>query len=55
MPENYKPIKLYFEGDTRSRELGATDTKDMTLDYELQTKLGVGVAFESLFGVYTLT
>jgi hypothetical protein len=27
----------------------------MTLDYELQTKLGVGVAFESLFGVYTLT
>lgn len=55
MPENFKPIKLYFEGDTRSRELGATDTKDMTLDYELQTKLGVGVAFESLFGTYTLS
>lgn len=54
LPENYKPIKLFFEGDTRSRELGEHDTQDMTIDYELQTKLGIGVVFESLFGVYTV-
>lgn len=55
LPENYKPIKLFFEGDTRSRELGYQDTSDQTIDYELQTKLGIGVIFESLFGTYKIT
>jgi hypothetical protein len=54
LPENYKPIKLYFEGDTRSLELSEKDTSDMTIDYQVQTKLGVGVVFESLFGKYTI-
>ena len=54
LPENFKPIKLYFEGDTRSRELGEHDTEDMTIDYQIQTKLGVGVVFDKLFGVYTV-
>ena len=54
LPENYKPIKVFFEGDTRSRELGDKDTDDMVLDYQIQTKLGVGVIFDSLFGVYTV-
>jgi hypothetical protein len=54
LPENFRPIKLYFEGDTRSRELGDHDTEDMTIDYQIQTKLGVGVVFDSLFGVYTV-
>ena len=54
LPENYRPIKLFFEGDTRSRELGEKDTDDMSIDYQIQTKLGVGVVFDSLFGVYTV-
>lgn len=54
LPENYKPIKLYFEGDTRSRELGEKDTDDMTIDFQVQSKLGIGVVFESLFGKYTI-
>ena len=55
LPENYKPIKLYFEGDTRSRELEYKDTMDQTIDYEVQTKLGVGVVFDTLFGKYTIS
>lgn len=55
LPENYKPIKLYFEGDTRSRELNENMTNDMTISYQLQTKLGIGVVFDSVFGAYTIT
>lgn len=55
LPENYKPIKLYFEGDTRSREVDENGNHDQTITYELQTKMGIGVIFESLFGVYNLT
>lgn len=55
LPENFKPIKLYFEGDTRSRELKDKDTEDMTLDYQVQTKLGVGVVFDTLFATYTVS
>lgn len=54
LPENYKPIKLYFEGDTRSKERTENDTDDSTIDYSVATKLGIGVVFESLFGKYTI-
>lgn len=54
LPENEKPIKLFFEGDTRARELGAQDTHDQTIDNQIQTKLGVGVVFNNLFGKYQI-
>lgn len=55
LPDGHKPIKLYFEGDTRARDLSETDTDDMTLDSQMQTKLGVGTVFGSPFGKYTIT
>lgn len=55
LPENYKPIKLFFEGDTRSRELDEKDNHDQTASYQIQTKLGVGVVFDTLFGTYKIT
>lgn len=55
LPSNTKPIKLYFEGEMRSNELSANDTIDQTIDYQVQTKLGVGVVFDDLFGQYTIS
>ena len=54
LPANEKFIKLYFEGDTRARDLTETDTHDQTMDSQIQTKLGVGVVFSSIFGTYTI-
>lgn len=54
LPDNVKPIKLRFEGDTRARDLGMTDTHDQTVDTQIQTKLGVSVALDSLLGKYEL-
>lgn len=55
LPENYKPIKLFFEGDTRSRDLNELQNNDQTISYQVQTKMGVGVVFDSMFGTYTIT
>ena len=53
LPDNEKFIKVYFEGDTRARELGSTDTHDQTIDTQIQTKIGVGCVFSNVFGKYT--
>ena len=53
LPDNEKFIKVYFEGDTRARELGFTDTHDQTIDTQIQTKVGVGCVFSNVFGKYT--
>ncbi len=50
LPESYKPIKLYFEGETRSLSLNEFQTHDQTASDQVQTKLGVGVIFDSIFG-----
>ena len=55
LPENYKPIKLFFEGDTRSRDLNEYQNNDQTISYQVQTKMGVGVVFDTLFGTYNIT
>lgn len=55
LPMSYKPIKLFFEGDPRSRERNQYDNHDMTIDYEVQLKMGTGVVFDSVFGEYTIT
>ena len=51
-----KFVKLVNEGDAQIREIsdGATNM-DMTIEYEYQAKLGIGVAVNMLFGVYTIT
>ena len=53
LPDNEKFIKVYFEGDTRARELASTDTHDQTIDTQTQTKVGVGCVFSNVFGKYT--
>ena len=54
LPDLEKPIKLYFEGDTRARDLSEQDTHDQTVDSQVQTKLGHAVILSSLFGKYTI-
>lgn len=54
LPDAEKPIKLYFEGETRAREKGAVDNEDMTIDTQIQTKLGVATVFSNLMGRYSL-
>lgn len=54
LPDSEKPIKLYFEGDTRALDLTAQDTHDQTYDSQVQTKLGQAVVLSSLFGKYTI-
>ena len=54
LPDGTKPVKLFFEGDTRARELGEKDNDDMTIDTTIQTKLGTGVVVSTLVGKYTI-
>lgn len=54
LPDAEKPIKLYFEGDTRAREVPASENEDMTIDTQVQTKLGCATVFSNLMGRYTL-
>ena len=54
LPDLEKPIKLYFEGDTRARDLSEQQTHDQTVDSQVQTKLGHAVILSSLFGKYTI-
>ena len=54
LPDNEKFIKVYFEGDTRARDLSEIITHDQTIDSQVQTKVGVGVAFSNVFGKYTI-
>ena len=54
LPEGTKPVKLFFEGDTRARELNEKDTDDMTIDTQVQTRLGSGIVIGELIGKYTV-
>lgn len=50
-----KFIKLVNEGEPIIREITDSDTNiDMTIEYEYQTKMGVGVQINRLFGTYTI-
>lgn len=55
LPENYKFIKVFYEGDTRTLELNEHQTHDQTEDIQTQTKVGVACVFPKLFGVYKIT
>ena len=54
LPDGEKFIKLYFEGDTRARDLGSQDTDDQTIDSQIQTKLGTAIVVSNLIGKYTI-
>lgn len=54
LPDAEKPIKLYFEGDTRAREVGSNESEDMTISSQVQTKLGCATVFSNLIGKYAL-
>lgn len=54
LPDAEKPIKLYFEGDTRAREVGSQESEDMTISSQVQTKLGCATVFSNLMGRYAL-
>ena len=49
-----KPIKLEFVGDTRS-DMDMTGKKynDMSVDYQVQTCIGLGMIIPQYFGCYT--
>lgn len=51
-----KPIKLEFFGDTRS-DMDTTGKKnnDMTVDIQVQTKMGMGLVLPQYFGVFTFS
>ena len=52
LPDGSRPVKLWYEGDTRTREVTAKDADDQTVTNQVQTKVGVGVVFDNLFGTY---
>lgn len=54
LPDMERPIKLFFEGETRARDLDESTTHDQTIDSQVQTKLGHAVIISSLFGKYTI-
>jgi len=54
LPNNEKFIKLFFEGDTRAREMNEKDNEDQTIDTQVQTKLGVGIVVSNLIGKYSI-
>lgn len=54
MPANTKPIKLFYEGDVRARDLNEQMTHDQTVDTQVQVKTGCAVIMSNLFGKYTI-
>ncbi len=52
LPVDYKFIKLWFEGETRVRELNQYQNHDQTISVQAQTKMGIGVVFDTVFGEY---
>lgn len=54
MPANERPIKFFYEGDVRARDLTEQTTHDQTIDSQVQVKVGQAVIMSSLFGKYTI-
>lgn len=56
MPVGIEPmIKLVYEGDTQTYQVQDAGThKDMTYDYEVQTKMGIGVITNQKFGYWKI-
>ena len=54
LPDGEKPIKLYFEGETRALDYDENKTHDQTVGSIVETKLGHAVVISNLFGKYTI-
>lgn len=54
LPDGVKPVKLFFEGDTRTKENTEKDNDDMTIDATVMMKAGVGIICPTLVGKYTI-
>lgn len=54
IPANERPIKFFYEGDVRARDLTEQTTNDQTIDSQVQVKVGQAVIMSSLFGKYTI-
>ncbi len=54
IPVGSKFIKLWFEGRTRVRQLDQYQNPDQTISVQAQTKMGVGVVFDAVFGEYEI-
>lgn len=54
LPNGVKPVKLFFEGDTRTKENTSQDSDDMTIDATVMMKAGVGIICPTLVGKYTI-
>lgn len=54
LPEGTKPVKLFFEGQTRARDLDSQQTPDMTIDAVVESKIGTAIIVDSLVGKYTI-
>ena len=54
LPSNTRPIKLFYEGQTRALDYNENQTHDQTVGTIAETKLGTAVIMPSLFGKYTV-
>lgn len=54
IPNNEKPIKVFYEGDVRALDLNEYQTHDQVYDSQVQVKMGCGVVMGNLFGKYTV-
>ena len=51
-----KPIKLEFIGDTRTTmDTTGQKNNDMTIDFQVQTLMGMGLILPQYFGIFSLT
>ena len=54
IPDNQRPVKLFFEGNTRALDYNENQTHDQTVGSIVETKLGSAVIMPNLFGKYTV-
>ena len=54
LPDNQKMIKMFFEGQARTRDLDAQQTAEMTFDSIVEQKLGTAFICSDLCGKYTV-
>ena len=54
LPNNAKPVKLVWEGQSEIQERGAADNMDQSLEHTFLTNFGVAVTFNLLYGMYDM-
>ena len=54
LPADSKIIKMYYEGNVRSRFLTSQDTHDQTYDNQTQVKVGIGIVCDNITGRYDI-